>query len=117
MNDLEITAHVGGILSQPLALADRDLLGTFDVVHAVVVIAGVDDVPMLHHLPTGGRAEDGIGDDLVGIVGAGRIENELHIPDVIFPYHDLEVVVVEVFVGFHGRLIADLPVVAAAENF
>ena len=80
--------------------ANRDLLGAFHVIHAVVVIAGVDDVPMLHHLPAGGRAEDGIGDNFVGVIGAGWIEDELHIPDVILPNHDLEIVSIEVLVGF-----------------
>ena len=117
MDNLKITPHVGGVLAEAVMLANGDLLGAFDVVHAVVMIAWVDDVPVLHHLPTGSGPEDGIGDDFESIVGARRIEDEFHIPNVVFPNHDLEVVGVEVLVGFDGGLIADLPVIASAENF
>ena len=107
MHDLEVAPHVVDILPEVGVVADGDLFGAFDVVHAVVVVAGVDDVPVAHHLPARGGAAESGRDDFVGIVRRGRVEQQLHVPHVVLPEHDLEVIVVEVFVGVGGRLVVD----------
>ena len=69
VHDLEVAPHVVAILAQILVRPDGNLLGALDIVHAVVVIAGIDGVPVTHHLPARGRAAQRSSDDLVGVVG------------------------------------------------
>ena len=40
-----------GILTKAIVPPNGDLLGAFDIVHAVVMIARINDVPVPHHLP------------------------------------------------------------------
>ena len=56
-------------------VANGELLRTLDVIHPVVVVAGVNDIPVAHHLPAAGRAKNGICYHLVCVVGTGRVEH------------------------------------------
>ena len=107
VDDLEVAPHVVPVLAEITVGPDRDLFRTLDVVHAVVVVPGIDGVPVAHHLPAGRWAAERGGDDLVRVVGGGRVQEELHVPDVVFPHHDLEFVVVQVPVGAGRGLVVD----------
>ena len=69
VHDLEIPAHVVDVLPEIGVVADGDLLGAFDVIHSVVVVAGINRVPVAHHLPASSRSAKSRGDDFVGVVG------------------------------------------------
>ena len=116
MHNLEVASDVGRILAESFTVANGKLLRALDVIHPVVVVAGVDDIPVAHHLPAAGRAENGICYHLVGVIGAGRVENQFHVPDIVLPDHHLKVVILEVLVSLYGRLIANLPVITPAKN-
>ena len=107
MDDLEIPAHVVAVLSKIRMRANRDLLGSFDIVHSVVVVAGIDRVPVAHHLPASGRAAQRRGDDFVCIVGGRRVQEEFHVPHVVFPHHHLKAEFLEVPVRSRSGLVVD----------
>ena len=116
MHNLKIPPHILDVLTQPLHTADGQLFRTFDVVHAVVMIARIDDVPVSHHLPPTCGTADALSDNPVGVISTGWIQYQFHVPDIVFPDHGLKIVVFQVLVGSGGRLIPHLPVGAPAQN-
>jgi len=114
MHNLKIALHIFRVLPQSLYLSDDDLLGTFHIVHSIVMVTRIDDVPVPHALPSTGRTANRMFHDLIGIVGTRRIQYQLHIPNIILPYHNLEVIVLQVLIRSLRGLVPELPFASPA---
>ena len=69
------------------------------------MVTRIESVPVPHHLPASCRARHGGHDLQVGIVDTGGIQQQLEIPDIVLPDHDLEIVFLEELVCIQRRLI------------
>ena len=102
--DGDIALHVQRVRAQVVILPHDDLLRALHVIHPVIVVAGIDDVPVAHHLPAAGLVGDGQRDDLVRIIGTGRGKEQFKIPHIVVPIDYLKIVILEMLVRILGRL-------------